>query len=182
MKDKIPSANNMLDVENACEQLNRSLGNKLDISREEMVSIFSDPESLAMLGKPNITMNEITDIISSGRNRSGMANAVDLSSTEIIGNGVAAFWNWAKAGFGLVGPEQYEARLSVCLKCDHYADAPDKQIYKLVGKLSENNKKICTVCGCVAEKKARVITGACPAPHPEKEGLTKWEEPIGGVH
>lgn len=63
-------------------------------------------------------------------------------STEII--------KWAKQGFKVVSPEQYQARFEVCKKCPLW----DKDAFAGTGK--------CKKCGCSTRAKLSLITSKCP--------------------
>jgi len=161
----------------ASETLDYILGEDGTVSWEELIASFNDPDKLALLYDPGRSVDEIKDIITSDADSSKEIHAGDLSSPQIVAKGLAAFWKWAKTGFELAEPAQYEARINACTNCEYYRDAPDMPIYRLVSKVTKSNK-ICGVCGCMVEKKARIISGTCPAAHQAQPGLSRWEEPL----
>jgi hypothetical protein len=83
---------------------------------------------------------------------------------------------WATSGFGLVDKETYSRRWNACLECPHLTDSPNSKIYGIVNLLS-NERRICSLCGCVAKQKARLVTESCPSISPFDMLLTRWSEP-----
>lgn len=174
MKSDLPPAT---DLEKASEALNHILGLGSDVTPEQLIQTFGTEENFEKLSRPGISVPEIRQSII----ENSQETDPELSSQEIISNGLTAFWNWAKTGFGVTGPEQYEARLAVCGGCNHYKDAPPTKLYRIGGKLVKT-PKICGLCGCLMEKKARLASENCPAPHDEIKGVSKWNEPYTPMH
>jgi len=165
------------ELKQACDALGRILGNDAPISPEQLICNFGIEEKLDIMYEDGKTINEIKEYITANAVVPKEEVKASLSSPKIVANGVAAFWEWAKIGFGMVDAKGYEARLSTCRGCEHYVGAPDKIIYKLVSNTSGSNK-ICAACGCMLEKKLWLASSNCPLPHPDMPGFSKWEEPI----
>ncbi len=111
------------------------------------------------------------------------AETADVSPAQLAGKAALAFARWGKAGFSTVDTETLDRREQACLACPHLGDA-QSMLQKLVptGAVADRvgsrlGRKICTLCGCVATKKIRLPTEACPGEHPLRAGLTRWEEP-----
>lgn len=99
------------------------------------------------------------------------------SDIEILGKISGAIWHWAKTGFSIADQSTYEKRYSICMQCPRLADAPRKLLYKVITANSVD-EKICTLCGCVVSKKARIASESCPDKHSEHPELSRWEEPL----
>lgn len=106
------------------------------------------------------------------------------SSTELISSAVEALLRWSKSGFMKVDEQTLQIRENACLSCPNMVD-PDKFLQKLVPSKNISNKigertgnHICDLCGCHIGKKILLVTEKCPDRHPDKEGLTRWVEPL----
>lgn len=111
------------------------------------------------------------------------AEAADVSPLKLAGKAATAFARWGKAGFSAVEPDVLERRETACLACPHLGE-PQSMLQKLVPTVAKTDRvgsrlggKVCTLCGCVASKKIRLPTEACPGEHPLRAGLNRWEEP-----
>jgi hypothetical protein len=104
-----------------------------------------------------------------------------INNKELIQNASKALLRWGKAGFSVVDDATLEKREDSCLACPNLL-APEKMLQKLVGKKTKavigrrTGKQVCSLCGCNVSKKIRIPTESCPAQHPTKIGLTRWEE------
>lgn len=98
------------------------------------------------------------------------------STSELAGKAGKALYTWAKSGFAVLDQSAFEARFAACERCDKLQAAPDNWVYALATK--RGDPRVCGACGCVAAKKARLASEACPLPDPANPGLTRWGEPI----
>jgi hypothetical protein len=98
----------------------------------------------------------------------------DYSSLELVAKASKSFWAWTKSGFKLVDEAVYERRLSACRACPKLITHPEKAAYALV----KESDKICSSCGCVVTKKARMPHETCPVADPDRPGLNRWGELI----
>lgn len=102
------------------------------------------------------------------------ANRTQAHSTkELVKHAAQAMLRWSKAGFRQTAPEEFEKRWSACQTCSHLIEAPQKALYKVV-KFKVPDTRICTLCGCIAYRKAMVSTESCPCPAPESTLVTRW--------
>jgi hypothetical protein len=99
------------------------------------------------------------------------------SSRAVVAESVAAFWRWARAGFGVVDAERRAARLQACVGCELYVLAPRRPLYGAAAAVT-GETRICSLCGCFVAKKARLASEGCPAPDPAHPGLSLWGEPL----
>ncbi|HEX7902461.1 MAG TPA: hypothetical protein VF487_01185 [Chitinophagaceae bacterium] len=101
----------------------------------------------------------------------------DKTNLTLLINGAKSLLKWGASGFGLVTEEVYLARMKACEGCEYLRESPGKAVYKV--KLSkETDMRICSACGCVASRKARLKSETCPVVHPENNLLNKWNESI----
>jgi hypothetical protein len=107
-----------------------------------------------------------------------------FSTGELIANAAIAMIRWSKAGFTKVDLETLERRENACLSCPNLVD-PEKLIQKIIAIPTVSNEigertgnHVCDLCGCHIKKKIKVISEVCPDKHPDKEGFTRWDEPI----
>jgi len=103
--------------------------------------------------------------------------APEHSNLELVAKASKSLFKWAKAGFERVEPAEYEKRSEACKSCPFLAAAPDKAAYKFKLK-NETDMRVCTACGCVAARKARLTTEACPKPDPDNPGFNRWGQPM----
>lgn len=87
---------------------------------------------------------------------------------------------WAASGFRTVDSETYTRRLAACAACPELVDPPVRWLYK-VAVVGADDDRVCGACGCVAARKARLVTEGCPRRDPERIGLSRWGEPSTGT-
>jgi hypothetical protein len=88
-----------------------------------------------------------------------------------------ALSRWAAAGFRTVDPETYERRTAACAACPELTEPPVTWVYK-VAMAKADDDRVCGACGCVAFRKARLVSERCPRRDPADPGLTRWGEPF----
>lgn len=106
------------------------------------------------------------------------------SSKELVANAASALIKWSKSGFMKVDADILEIRENACLSCPNMVD-PDMLIQKLIPSKNISNKPgertgrhVCDLCGCHIGKKIQLVSESCPDRHPDKEGFTRWNEPV----
>ncbi|HEX4726178.1 MAG TPA: hypothetical protein VH298_00175 [Jatrophihabitans sp.] len=101
------------------------------------------------------------------------------STAQLLTAASKSFWAWTKSGFAVVDEATYQRRYGTCLDCPDLVEPPRKRIYQIVGAAdAADSSKVCSLCGCVASKKARLPHESCPAEHAELAGMTRWGEPM----
>lgn len=73
-----------------------------------------------------------------------------IGVSDMVKNFSRSMANWAKKGFKVVTPEQFEERLKTCQSCDQWNSAA----------LAGTGR--CKVCGCSTQAKLRLATEKCP--------------------
>lgn len=94
---------------------------------------------------------------------------------ELIINFGKAILKWGASGFKKVDEDTYQERLNACAGCDKLTSAPDKFIYNMLGK--NNEKGMCSSCGCLVAKKALISTDTCPEASIENANVNRWGDP-----
>ncbi len=102
---------------------------------------------------------------------------VEHSNPELIGKAAAALIRWGASGFSKVDAATFERRFDACRHCPNLVDPPDRLIYK-ISLGSDADRRVCSACGCVAARKARLPGESCPVADPEHPTLTRWGEPV----
>lgn len=107
-----------------------------------------------------------------------------MGAVELAVEGTRALLRWGATGFTVAAGEQYRARLAACEACPHLSTPPAeggaRVLYRLAGTRAAE-RTVCTSCGCVVTRKARLPAAACPEPHPDRPGFNRWNEPDGGT-
>jgi hypothetical protein len=86
---------------------------------------------------------------------------------------------WGAGGFGMVDEATFEARFAACERCDRLVAAPNRLIYQV--RLSkQSDQRVCSACGCVAARKARLPTERCPVEDAARPGHNRWGQPMAG--
>lgn len=105
--------------------------------------------------------------------------ADDRSNLELVARASKSLFKWAQAGFERVDQVEFDKRFETCKTCPFLAAAPDKMVYKFKLK-NETDMRVCNACGCVASRKARLATEACPKADPANPGFNHWGQPMPG--
>lgn len=101
----------------------------------------------------------------------------DHTSLQLLGKAARSLINWGASGFGFAGETLYTTRLNACSSCEYLRAAPDKAIYNF--KMSnDTDDRICSACGCVASRKARLASESCPVQSIKDPSLNRWGEAI----
>jgi hypothetical protein len=98
------------------------------------------------------------------------------SNFSLAKSAAKSMLSWAGSGFTQVDEDAYRRRMTACGSCVHLVDPPDKIVYKIrLGRTED--RRICDLCGCVAQRKARLSTESCPSADPENPALNRWGQP-----
>ena len=96
---------------------------------------------------------------------------------ELIGKATKALFAWGKTGFQRADEEVVKRRWAACQGCDFLTDPPKTMMYQGIKLLAGKGTKICSACGCVANKKVTLPTEKCPKQDPDNPNLSRWGEP-----
>lgn len=133
---------------------------------------------ISMKGKPNYLDMMFKDPKNKAYDDQPAAKQ-NLTNLGLVKKAAGAMLNWAKSGFKTVDAATFEKRFSTCKGCEHFAEAPDLAMYK-VTIVKDLDSRICSLCGCVASRKAKLASENCPAQDAANPSLSKWQEPIAG--
>jgi hypothetical protein len=150
------------EVEQACGELRRLLGLAEAIPAGTLTRVFADPHLRAALSRPSRSGREpaayfAAESAADGGRRRARALAPGAAATA-----VAAFWAWARTGFGVVDARTAARRLNACGQCLDYVEAPPTVLHVLAGAAA-GEARVCRHCGCFMGKKARQLSARCPA-------------------
>ena len=99
------------------------------------------------------------------------------SNVELVFKAATALLKWSKSGFKPVEEAEFNRRFQACRNCEYLVAPPDQMVYKI--KFSKDvDLRICSQCGCVASRKARLPDEQCPVPDPLNPMLNKWAQPV----
>lgn len=102
------------------------------------------------------------------------------STPRALSNATKALARWALSGFQQVSSDMLTKRLSACAVCPRLGSASPSELAYLATKVIGGNidGRVCDLCGCLVDVKARLASEACPEPHPENFSVSRWSEPI----
>ncbi|MGW1997245.1 hypothetical protein [Embleya sp. NPDC001921] len=100
-----------------------------------------------------------------------------LPAQVLLARGATALARWARTGFTVVSDEVYAARTRACGACPHLSAGRGGALQRLAAT-GLTDKSTCSLCGCVASRKARLPSEHCPAPDPHRPDHTRWGEPV----
>ena len=182
-------------IEDGCHKLAQFLKLEKPVSRDVFVSMVEDSTYAAniimtresgsflhhLLACPPRRFNSPTD------NPPAATEVIERSNTELLIKAAQSLLVWSGSGAQMASEEVYETRLSACVACPHYVEAPNKLLYKAAAFLSSKGStkspnKLCNLCGCVTANKAKLATESCPDDHPERPGYTRWNEVQSKIH
>lgn len=160
-----------------------------DISWDDMRQEFGaylglpDPVPSAVLRKA-INDEKYACYVASARNNPGYLQMLfnvepeiqeDRSNLQLLGKAAKSLLKWGASGFGYADEALYATRISACSSCEYLRDAPAKAVYNLKMS-SDTDNRICSACGCVASRKARLATESCPVKSMKDATLNRWGE------
>ncbi|MFJ4184237.1 hypothetical protein [Kitasatospora sp. NPDC089509] len=102
--------------------------------------------------------------------------AEPLPSSTLIARGASALSRWARTGFTVVSDDVFDARTRACAACPHLSMQQGNLLQQIAAK-GLTDKSTCTLCGCVAARKARLPSERCPGADPERPGHSRWGDP-----
>ncbi|KIP17081.1 hypothetical protein KY49_6883 [Burkholderia sp. MSHR3999] len=145
-------------------------------SPELQKQLFDDPRNRGYEGDGNDPGSK------SGANAAGEARRIagQHSTGELLTNVSTAFVKWSGTGFKQVDDETRARRWAACQACEYLADPPESILYQGLKLLVGKDTKVCSACGCAANKKVGIPTERCPVEREEGSGVSMWGEPWVG--
>lgn len=96
----------------------------------------------------------------------------------VVAGAASALAKWTQSGFAVVDEARLLRRLSACRTCPQLVEAAS-MLHRLAG-VGTRDDRVCHLCGCTVERKARLPHENCPAPDPRDGTLSRWGENIAG--
>lgn len=160
----------------ARERLGEILGIGRPVSEAVLVSALEDDSYARYLMGSRNAPEVMEMLLANPSIKVTTADEVAFHGTpELLMKAAQAFARWTHNGLRRVDDETYSRRLAACRVCEYFTPPPDRMIYRLASGLSQE-KYICSLCGCLAATKARMISESCPAPDPLHPELSRWHE------
>jgi hypothetical protein len=97
------------------------------------------------------------------------------SAGKLALRAASSLLKWSIGGFRQLDEESYARRIAACRACPMLGEAPDSLAYRAATAGTQDGR-ICTACGCVAERKARLPHEKCPLPSPVDASKSRWGE------
>jgi hypothetical protein len=107
-----------------------------------------------------------------------MPCVAEVSNGRLLAKAANAFLRWGLTGFQRVDDATFERRMAACRACPHLVLPPRRVLYALATIGTEDENRVCELCGCVAARKARLPTETCPASSIQSPLVNRWGEPI----
>ena len=98
------------------------------------------------------------------------------TTAQLVGKSIKGALKWGMEGLKPAEPWVIQRRLAACLACPHNVPAPDKLVYRGAKVVVGKDATICDACHCLVNTKAAISTELCPEKHPDRPGLSRWEE------
>jgi hypothetical protein len=152
-------------VEQACDELRRLLGLAGPVPADTLTRAFADPRRRAALSRPSLSGRDLAayfageSAATAGGDRAEESAVAPGAAAAAVA--VAAFWTWARTGFGVVDAGTAARRLAACGGCVDYVEAPPTLLHALAGAAA-GEARVCRHCGCFMGKKARQVSARCP--------------------
>ena len=144
--------------------------------------LISDPKNAAFPEPPaSVAELEAPTSAAEGGDAPADATAEDLpGSFRLAARAAGALARWGAAGIVRVEPEVFEQRWSACQACPHLVEPPRRMVYRISESLAprQADPRVCSACGCVAQRKARLPTERCPRADPAQPGLNRWGQAL----
>lgn len=99
------------------------------------------------------------------------------STVDLLVKASTAFAQWGTTGFQAAGEAVKARRWAACQACVYLVDPPKSLIYQGLRILAGRDTKICSACGCAANKKVGIPTEHCPVRSSDDPELSLWGEP-----
>jgi hypothetical protein len=167
-----------------CARLGEVLGLEKPVPLAVLLRAIDDPGFAADLITCRHTPGFLAALFDDRRTRAYAPAAAEkpASALALAAKAAAALTRWGRAGFSTVDDATLARRERACLACPNLSE-PRSLVQTLVPTGRPDDRlghrlgaKICTLCGCVAGKKIRLPTEACPDAHPVSAGVTRWGE------
>lgn len=159
-------------VDDGRRRLGELLGLPDPVSADVFVSAIEDPVYLDNLYISRGAPEFLGHLLAAPPRR----HAVTDSPLALVKRASKALARWSNTGFTQVTTATYERRLDACRNCPHLVEPPPTMLHRIGGSGIEL-KKICGLCGCFVDRKAKLASELCPSRSPELAGMSRWNDP-----
>lgn len=200
----LPDFQALASVEEGCELLGRYLGLDRPVPRRVFAAVIDNPTYATalftsrrappfrdhLLAHPEACRRlhpmpageAVADRAPTGEAAAGDVPQ-DQGNAALLLKAAKSFVAWGRHGFKTADDALYLARMAACEACPHHAVPERKFAYQLAAALTGGaaDRKVCNLCGCITEKKARLADERCPGRDPSHPGFSRWGDPLPGV-
>ncbi len=163
-------------------QIDLSAALGIDLPRSAAELALKDPSfrQHLLISKSNPTWVGQLIALAESKVQTAQKIVPGIPTKELGLNAVSAMAKWALSGFETVDEDTFRRRWSSCQECSYLVTPPEKLIYHLGRRVvtGGGDQRVCELCGCFAEKKARLATEHCPSESPKNKGQNRWGEKI----
>lgn len=187
----LPDLQTLTSVEEGCDLLGRYLGLDRPVSRQVFATVIDNPTYATALFTARrapafrdhlLDHPEVCERTARKRpdETPDEATAQGPSSATLLLKAAKSFVAWGRSGFKTADDALYTARLAACDACPHHTKPERKVAYQIAAALTGGtaNRKICGLCGCVTQNKARLADERCPGQDPNRPGYSRWGDPL----
>jgi hypothetical protein len=162
-----------------CTEFGTFLGLDGPVSEDVFVGAMQDPVYARNLIISRSAPAFLKVLLDKPPQQKPAAGQAEKTNVELLAKAARSLWNWTRSGMETVSDETYRRRLDRCAVCPHHTTAPNRAIYNLGAAFMDDTqeRRICTLCGCVTANKARMATENCPSEDPHRPDFTRWGEP-----
>lgn len=161
------------------ERLATQLG--VDVSSEVAQKAIADPQYLYSLTAVKNNRAWLEALFRLALNEQPPEPNVEKSSLALGLSYLRSLTRSATNGFQSVPEQMLQRRWDACQCCPHLQDMPNRFLYHLGRGIivrSNEDQRVCALCGCFAFAKAKKLHESCPAECPQDARMTRWQEPI----
>jgi hypothetical protein len=181
-----PDFKALASIEDGCAALGRFLGLEAPVSRDVFETVIDNPTyatALFTARKAPVFRDHLLARPDTCKRRYERVRAepeeTSWSNAALLAKAAKSFIAWGRNGFKTADDVLYKARLAACNACEHNVMPERKLGYQLAAALTgtKADRKICDLCGCVTEAKARLENERCPGQDPARPGFSRWGDP-----
>jgi hypothetical protein len=185
----LPDFQALASVEEGCELLGRYLGLDRPVPQQVFAAVIDNPTYATALFTSRAAPPFRDHLLAHPEACRRLAPVPpdpaqqDQSSAALLVKAAKSFVAWGRNGFKTADNALYAARLAACDVCPHHAIPERKIAYQIAAALTGGtaDRKVCNLCGCVTQNKARLADERCPGRDPGRPGFSRWGDPLPGV-
>ena len=162
-------------IDEAKQQFRDHFNFKVNIPDELIESAAVDPllaHHLQMIDGNDDMLQLLTG------SKTNSADLTDKTSKELVFSGLKTLIKWGNSGFKSISEGQFQKRWKTCQACPNLKDPGNQFVYGAAKRILKpgSDQRVCGLCGCIAQQKAKIITENCPDESLTKPGYSRWNE------